>query len=113
MTTSAGTWAVRPTLDSSASRQMVDAAVAEASALSVSVTVVAVDESGVLKELCRMDGAPLVSVQTALNKAYPAAAIGMPPDLDVHGAHIVTAGPPNSPAIKPPAKSAGRRPANG
>ena len=27
-----------------------------------------------------MDGAPLVSVQTATNKAYAAAAIGMPPD---------------------------------
>ena len=80
MTTNAGTWAVRPTLDSNASRQMVDAAVAEASALSVSVSVVAVDESGVLKELSRMDGAPLVSLQTALNKAYAAAAIGMPPD---------------------------------
>ena len=80
MTTNAGTWAVRPTLDSNASRPMVDAAVAEASALSVTVTVVAVDESGVLKELFRMDGAPLVSVQTALNKAYAAAAVGMPPD---------------------------------
>jgi uncharacterized protein GlcG (DUF336 family) len=27
-----------------------------------------------------MDGAPLVSVQTAINKAYAAAAIGIPPD---------------------------------
>lgn len=27
-----------------------------------------------------MDGAPLVSIQTAMNKAYAAAAIGMPPD---------------------------------
>jgi glc operon protein GlcG len=59
---------------------MVDAAVAEARKLSVSITVVAVDESGVTKEMLRMDGAPLVSVQTAMNKAYAAAAIGMPPD---------------------------------
>ena len=80
MTTDSGTWAIRPTLAATMSRQMVDAAVAEASAMSVSVTVAAVDESGVVKELCRMDGAPLVSVQTALNKAYSAAAIGMPPD---------------------------------
>ncbi|MGO9779641.1 MAG: GlcG/HbpS family heme-binding protein [Streptosporangiaceae bacterium] len=79
------TWAMRPTLAANVSRQLVDAAVAEAAALSVSVTVVAVDESGVLKELRRMDGAPLVSVQTALNKAYAAAAIGMPPD-DFYGA---------------------------
>ena len=41
----------------------------------VPVTVVIVDESGVLKELCRMDGAPLVSVQTVMSKAYAAAAI--------------------------------------
>ena len=46
----------------------------------VPVMVVIVDESGVLKELCRMDGAPLVSVQTAMSKAYAAAAIAMPPD---------------------------------
>ena len=70
----------RPTLSAKAARHMVDAAVAEASAISVPVTVVVVDESGVTKEMVRMDGAPLVSVQTALNKAYAAAAIGMPPD---------------------------------
>jgi uncharacterized protein GlcG (DUF336 family) len=58
----------------------IDAAVGEAIAMGVRVTVVVVDESGVLKELVRMDGAPLVSVQTALDKAYAAAAIGMPPD---------------------------------
>jgi uncharacterized protein GlcG (DUF336 family) len=34
----------------------------------------------VLKEFQRMDAAPLVSVETARNKAYAAAAIGMPPD---------------------------------
>src|SRR5216683_2902993 len=56
------------------------AAVDEATAMSVRATVVIVDESGVLKELSRMDGAPLVSIQTAWNKAYAAAAIGMPPD---------------------------------
>lgn len=59
---------------------MVDAAVAEANRMSVSVTIVTVDESGVTKEMLRMDGAPLVSVQTAINKAYAAAAIGIPPD---------------------------------
>ena len=62
------------------SRQMVDAAIAAANAMSVPVTIAVVDESGVTKEFVRMDGAPLVSVQTAINKAYAAAAIGMPPD---------------------------------
>jgi uncharacterized protein GlcG (DUF336 family) len=59
---------------------MVDAAVVEARSRSVPVTVVVVDESGVTKEALRMDGAPLVSLQTAINKAYAAASIGMPPD---------------------------------
>jgi len=72
--------ATRPTLSTLVSRLMIDTAVAEASAESVAVTVVVVDESGVTKEMQRMDGAPLVSVQTAVNKAYAAAAIGMPPD---------------------------------
>ena len=71
---------MRPTLSGEAARRMIDAAVAEATTMSVPVTVVTVDESGVTKEMLRMDGAPLVSVQTAINKAYAAAAIGMPPD---------------------------------
>ena len=73
-------FATRPTLSERAARLMIDAARAEAEAMSVPVTVVVVDESGVTKELLRMDGAPLVSVQTAINKAFAAVAIGMPPD---------------------------------
>jgi uncharacterized protein GlcG (DUF336 family) len=48
--------------------------------MSVPVTVVVVDEGGNLKALRRMGGAPLVSIQTATNKAYAAAAIGMSVD---------------------------------
>ena len=70
----------RPTLSSAQSRLMVDAAVQAADLTPVAITVVVVDESGVTKEMLRMDRAPLVSVETALNKAYAAAAIGMPPD---------------------------------
>ena len=70
----------RPTLSAGLSRRLVDAAVAAATAGGLRVTVVTVDESGVLREVLRMDGAPLVSLQTAMNKAYAAAAIGMPPD---------------------------------
>jgi uncharacterized protein GlcG (DUF336 family) len=69
-----------PTVSARQSRLLIDGAVAEAEATSVAVTVAVVDESGVTKEMLRMDGAPLVSVQTALDKAYAAAAIGMPPD---------------------------------
>jgi uncharacterized protein GlcG (DUF336 family) len=74
------TWPQRPTISAAFARRAADAGVAAARAASVPVTIVIVDESGVLKELARMDGAPLVSVQTAISKAYAAAAIGMPPD---------------------------------
>ena len=80
MPTGSAASATRPTPSARQSRQMIDAAVAEAEAMSVPVTVVVVDESGITKEMLRMDAAPLVSVQTAINKAYAAAAIGMPPD---------------------------------
>ncbi len=80
MTAASAASAMQPTMSGEASRVMVDAAVAEANSMSVPVTVVVVDESGVTKEMLRMDGAPLVSVQTAINKAYAAASIGMPPD---------------------------------
>jgi len=69
-----GTWTTRPTLSSELSRRLVDAATAGG----LRVTVVTVDESGVLREVRRMDGAPLVSLQAAISKAYAAAAIGMP-----------------------------------
>ena len=80
MSTASPATTTRPALSGAASRAMVDAAIAEAKAMSVPVTIVVVDESAVTKEVKRMDGAPLVSVQTAINKAYAAAAIGMPPD---------------------------------
>ena len=70
----------RPTLTSATCRRILDEAIREATEMAVQVTVVVVDESGVWKDAARMDGAPLISVQTAINKAYAAAAIGMPPD---------------------------------
>lgn len=72
--------ATRPTITAEQARDAVDAAIQEAGRMGVAVTVVLADESGVTKAMVRMDGAPLVSVQTALNKAYAAAAIGIPPD---------------------------------
>jgi glc operon protein GlcG len=80
MDTEAGLTTTRPTLSRARARRPVDAAAGEAEAISVADTIVTVDESGVLKDMCRMDRAPLVSVQTALSKAYAAAAIRMPSD---------------------------------
>jgi uncharacterized protein GlcG (DUF336 family) len=72
--------ATRPTISDDWATAMLSAATAEAKRMGVNVTVTIVDESGVTKLTSRMDGAPLVSIQTAINKAYAAAAIGMPPD---------------------------------
>lgn len=70
----------RASLTAVAACKVVRAAVAQAEATALAVTVAVVDESGVLKALERMDGAPLVSVRTAQDKAFAAAAIGIAPD---------------------------------
>jgi uncharacterized protein GlcG (DUF336 family) len=70
----------RPSVSLKGARAMLDRAISRAEAMSTDVTIVIVDESGTLKSSVRMDRAPLVSVQTAMSKAYAAAAIGMPPD---------------------------------
>jgi glc operon protein GlcG len=67
-------------LTSAGAAAAVSAAQAEASASGVPVTVAVVDEAGAIKSLSRMDGAPLISIETATSKAYAAVAIGMPPD---------------------------------
>jgi uncharacterized protein GlcG (DUF336 family) len=55
-----------------AAAKMVDAAVAKAKSLGVPQVVSILDESGLLKAFCRMDGAPLISIEVAQNKAYTA-----------------------------------------
>jgi uncharacterized protein GlcG (DUF336 family) len=72
--------ATRPTLSEGWAARLLAGAIEEAKTMDVRVTVVIVDESGITKTMARMDGAPLVSIETATNKAYAAAAIGMPPD---------------------------------
>ena len=67
-------------LTSAAAAAALSAAKAEALAMGVPVTVAVLDEGGAVKLLSRMDGAPLISIETATRKAYAAAAIGMPPD---------------------------------
>ncbi len=52
--------------------KMVEAAVAKAKAIGVPQVVAILDESGLLKAFCRMDGAPLISIEVAQNKAYTA-----------------------------------------
>jgi Haem-degrading len=61
---------LRPTLPAELSRRLVNAAVVAATDLSVPVTVVIVDESGVLRELCRMDDATWKSARS-IQSYYP------------------------------------------
>src|SRR3981189_1846557 len=51
---------------------MADAALAKASALGVSENVAILDDGGNLKAFSRMDGAPILSIEMAQNKAYTA-----------------------------------------
>jgi uncharacterized protein GlcG (DUF336 family) len=53
-------------------QRMVDAAVAKASELGVTENVAILDDGGNLKAFRRMDGAPILSIEMAQNKAYTA-----------------------------------------
>ena len=58
--------------------RVVAAAEAKAAELGVPMVIAVCDESGVLKAFSRMDGAALLSVQIAQDKAYTAVGFGMP-----------------------------------
>src|SRR3989475_6989981 len=53
-------------------QKMVDAALAKARELGVSENVAILDDGGNLKAFRRMDGAPILSIEIAQNKAYTA-----------------------------------------
>lgn len=57
--------------------EAVRAAVAHAAAIGVTVNVAVVDAGGVLAAFLRMPGAPLHSVEIAIDKAYTAASFGL------------------------------------
>lgn len=59
-------------------RRLISAAEEKARQLGVPMNIAVVDESGVLKAFSRMDGAALLSVQIAQDKAYTAVGFGMP-----------------------------------
>jgi uncharacterized protein GlcG (DUF336 family) len=68
----------RSTITAEAADLALKAAAAKAAEMSVPMVIAIVDESGVLKAFSRMDGAPLLSVELAKDKAYTAAAYGFP-----------------------------------
>ena len=53
-------------------QKMVDAAVAKARRIGVAENVALLDDGGNLKAFSRMDGAPILSIEMAQNKAYTA-----------------------------------------
>jgi uncharacterized protein GlcG (DUF336 family) len=61
-----------------AAREVIVAAERKAREINVPMVIAVVDESGVLKAFSRMDGAPLLSIDLAVDKAYSAAAFGIP-----------------------------------
>lgn len=68
----------RPTLTIEAANKLIAAAVKKAEELQKNMAIAVCDESGNLKAFCRMDNAPLLSVQIAQDKAYTAIAFGVP-----------------------------------
>jgi uncharacterized protein GlcG (DUF336 family) len=66
------------TLAAGAAHAALGAAVAEAERLGVRVNVALVDACGVLAAFLRMPGAPLHSVDIAVDKAYTAVSFGLP-----------------------------------
>jgi uncharacterized protein GlcG (DUF336 family) len=68
----------KPSITREVVMKMLDAACAKAEQLGVAVNISVVDEGANLKGFVRMDGAPLLSSGISQNKAYTAAAFGIP-----------------------------------
>ena len=69
---------VKASVSTELAHRMIAAAEAKASEIGTPMVIAVCDESGVLKALSRMDGAQLMSVQVAQDKAYTAAGFSMP-----------------------------------
>src|SRR5918912_3771110 len=73
----------RPSVTAELAKAVIAAAEQKAHELGKGFVIAVVDDGGVLKAFSRMDGAPLLSVQVAQDKAYTAVGCGMP----THGWH--------------------------
>ena len=73
----------KASITTEAAREAIAAAEAKANEIDTPMVIAIVDDGGVLKAFSRMDGAPLLSIQIAQDKAYTAAGFGMP----THGWH--------------------------
>ena len=71
---------VKPSITSDLAHRMIALAEAKASEMGHPFAIAVVDESGVLKAFSRMDGAALLAVQVAQDKAYTAVGFGLATD---------------------------------
>lgn len=70
----------KASVSSAMAHRMIAAAEEHASTMGHPFVIAIVDESGILKAFSRMDGAALLSVQIAQDKAYTAAGFGLSTD---------------------------------
>ncbi len=70
----------KASVSSELAHRIIAAAEAKATEMGVPMVIAVCDESGVLKALSRMDGAALLSVQVAQDKAYTAVGFSMSTD---------------------------------
>src|ERR1700733_12575564 len=70
----------RPSVTTELAKAMIVAAEQKAAQMGQPFVIAVVDDSGVLKAFSRMDGAPLLSVQVAQDKAYTAVGFGLATD---------------------------------
>src|SRR6202451_4762116 len=70
----------RPSVTTELAKAMIEAAERKATEMGHPFVIAVVDDSGVLKAFSRMDGAPLLSVQVAQDKAYTAVGFGLSTD---------------------------------
>jgi uncharacterized protein GlcG (DUF336 family) len=68
----------KASISTEAAQRLIAAAEAKAAELGKPFVTAVVDDGGVLKALSRMDGAPVLSVQVAQDKAYTAVGFGLP-----------------------------------
>jgi uncharacterized protein GlcG (DUF336 family) len=73
----------KASISTEAAHQAIAAAEAKAVEIETPMVIAIVDDNGILKAYSRMDGAALLSVQIAQDKAYTAVGFGMP----THGWH--------------------------
>jgi len=69
---------VQHNVSAALARRLIEAGAARGAELGKGFTIAVVDPAGVLKALERMDGAPLISIQIAQDKAYTAVGFGIP-----------------------------------